>query len=107
MSTVVMRQCSSLEGNSINRGGGQMIKIIKLVCKSDRGRRVGQDNFQAKLTNDDAQMIRLLHFEHGMGKQELAKKFEVSRACIRQIISGKSYPEVYHVKRVIIERAER
>jgi len=84
-----------------------MIKIIKLVCTSDRGRRVGQDNFQAKLTNDDAQMIRLLHFEHGLGKQELAKKFEVSRACIRQIISGKSYPEIYHVKRVVIERAER
>lgn len=83
-----------------------MIRIIKLVCVSDRGQRVGQDSPNGKLTNKEAEQIRQLHFEYGIGKQELARKFEVSRACIRQILAGKTYPEIYAVKRVTVTKGE-
>lgn len=73
------------------------MKIIRLVCVSDRGQRVGEDGASAKLTNSDAQMVRVLHFDHGISERQIAAKFEVSRRCIRQILQGKTYPEVYNV----------
>lgn len=73
------------------------MRIIRLVCVSDRGQRVGESFPKAKLTNDDAKMIRVLHFDHGMTDRRLAEKYEVSRRCIRDILSGRSYPEVYKV----------
>ena len=80
-----------------------MQKIIRLVCVSDRGQRVGEDGSSAKLTNEDARMIRILRFEHGVSARQLAEKFEVSRNCIRQIIDGRTYPEIYKVIRKEVE----
>lgn len=76
-----------------------MQKIIRLVCASDRGQRVGQDAANARLTNEDARMIRVLHFEHGISERALADKYEVSRRAIRDILRGKTYPEVYKMVR--------
>lgn len=77
--------------------------IIRIVCVSDRGQRVGESFPTAKLTNDDARMIRVLRFEHGISEYALAEKYDVSRRCIRDILSGRSYPEVYKVKSEVID----
>jgi hypothetical protein len=79
------------------------MRIIRLVCVSDRGQRVGEDAAKAKLTNEDARMIRVLHYEHAMTDRALAEKYEVSRRCIRDILACRCYPETYRVaKREII-----
>lgn len=78
------------------------MRIIRLVCISDRGQRVGESFPKAKLTNADAQMIRVLHFEHKITERVLADKYEVSRRCIRGILNGERYPEVYKVKQEVV-----
>jgi len=57
------------------------------------GIRVGQDHQNAKLT--DAEIVMLLEFrEQGWGYRRLAAKFEISRAHVRRIVSGRARHQI-------------
>ena len=59
----------------------------RIVGVNERGLRVGQDHQNAKLT--DAEIDVLLEFrQRGWGYKRLAKKFEISKAQVRRIVSG-------------------
>lgn len=52
---------------------------------SDTGRRVGESHPKAILTDNDVEMIRALHEEHGLTCLEIAEKFETSKHTIKEI----------------------
>lgn len=56
----------------------------KTVAINERGLRVGEDHQNAKLTNEEVDMIRELHCE-GLSYKTLAEKFEVSKSLIAAI----------------------
>ena len=56
----------------------------RVVAINGRGLRVGEDHQNAKLTNDEVELIRSLHAE-GMSYKRLAKKFEVSKSLVAAI----------------------
>lgn len=51
-------------------------------------RRVGEDHPRADLTSHEVDLVRELH-DGGMGYRAIARKFEVSKACVRDIIKGR------------------
>lgn len=51
----------------------------------------GERHHRAKLTNDEVETLRRLHAD-GWGYRRLARKFEVSRAHVRDIILGRRRP---------------
>jgi IS30 family transposase len=57
----------------------------KLVGVNERGLRVGEDHQHARLTDAECEMIRQLH-EEGMSYNELARKFEVGKSTIADIV---------------------
>ena len=62
--------------------------------KRGTGWRVGETHHNAKLTDHDVELIRLLH-EDGMNCVEIAKKFECSRTTVSGIVN---YRERVNVK---------
>lgn len=56
----------------------------QLVGVNDRGLRVGEDHQNARLTNDEVELIRQLNAD-GMGYGQIAKKFDVSKALVAKI----------------------
>ncbi len=56
----------------------------RVVAINGRGLRVGEDHQNAKLTNDEVELIRTMHGD-GMSYKALAKKFEVSKSLIALI----------------------
>lgn len=56
----------------------------RTVGINGRGLRVGEDHQNAKLTNEEVDVIRELHCE-GFSYKALAKKFEVSKSLVAAI----------------------
>lgn len=55
-----------------------------LVAINEKGRRMGEDHHNAKLTDGEVDLVRKLHAE-GMGYAEIAEKFGVSRVTVGRI----------------------
>lgn len=49
------------------------------------GRKTGESNPRAKLTNHEVELIRVLREEHGLSLDVLANKFEVSKTLVAGI----------------------
>lgn len=66
-----------------------VLKSVKkrMVPVNDRRRRIGQEHWRAVLTDHEVELVRRLRDE-GLTLTEIAKKFEVSKACIWKIVSG-------------------
>lgn len=60
----------------------------RIVAVNDIGRRVGDSHHNAKLTDNDVELLRAMHRE-GWGYRRLAAKFEVSKSHARYIIKGR------------------
>ena len=56
------------------------------VGVNERGRPVGQDHWNAKLTDRECELIRSLH-EEGYGYGWLAEKFGVAKSTIQDIVT--------------------
>lgn len=56
----------------------------RIVAVNVAGLRIGEDHPNAKLTDAEVELIRQMH-EAGMGYEELADKFEVSKWAIGRI----------------------
>jgi predicted DNA-binding protein (UPF0251 family) len=54
--------------------------------------RVGEKNPNSRITKQDAQTIRL-EWKNGINQSELARRFLISRAAIRLIISDKLWKD--------------
>ena len=62
-------------------------------CERGNGWRVGETHHNAKLTDDDVELIRLLR-EGGMKVKEIAKKFECTPENISLIVNYRSRTQV-------------
>lgn len=60
----------------------------RTVAVNDSGRRIGEDQTGAKLTNCEVDLLMRLHDE-GMGYGRLARTFEVSKSLVRDIVKGR------------------
>ncbi len=60
---------------------------VRFVAVNARGCRIGQDHPRAKLSDDDVGVIFDL-LDEGLSYGEIAKKFDVGRACIQKIANG-------------------
>lgn len=60
----------------------------RTVAVNDSGRRIGEDQTGAKLTNHDVDLFWDLR-DAGWGYGKLAKKFEISKGHARDIIKGR------------------
>lgn len=74
--------------------------MARAVGVNERGDRVGQDHPKAVLT--DAQVLLLLELRaaEGWSYRQLAAKFEISRASVRDLIKGRrrvQLPAAYRV----------
>ena len=63
------------------------------LSKRGRGWRVGETHHNAKLTDHDVELIRLLR-EGGMKLKVIAKKIECTIECVRLIVNYKSRIQV-------------
>lgn len=61
---------------------------IRTVAVNDHGRRIGEYQTGAKLTDHDVDLLWQLH-EQGYGYKRLATVFEISRGHARDIIKGR------------------
>ncbi len=59
------------------------------LMRNAKGYRIGQDHHNAKLTDEDVEMIRLL-YDEGVKAPEIARKFETSVNTIYGIIKFRS-----------------
>ena len=55
------------------------------VSRLPGDRRVGERHPKARLSDQDVEMIRVLHEEHGLGYGQLAEKFEAPRSTVRDV----------------------
>lgn len=58
------------------------------VAVNEIGRRIGHDHHRAKLTNGEVDLILDLRDE-GWSYLEIARKFEISKCTVRDIIKGR------------------
>ena len=72
------------------------------LSKRGRGYRVGETHHNAKLTDHDVELIRLLR-EGGMKLKEIAKKFECTPECVSQIVNYKSRSQVGMAENKVFE----
>ena len=83
------------------------MKIELTIGVNERGRPVGEDHSNSKLTDGEVEQIRKLREKCGMTYEQIAKIFEVSKGSIAKICLYErraQYP-VRH-KKVIKELAE-
>ena len=73
------------------------------LSKRGRGYRVGETHHNAKLTDHDVELIRLLR-EGGMKLKEIAKKFECTPECISQIANYKTRSQVGMAENKVFEQ---
>ncbi len=57
----------------------------KTVAVNERGKQIGEDHPNAKLTDRDIDLIRHLHEKDGLSYATLAEKFEVNKSAIAKI----------------------
>lgn len=62
--------------------------MTRVVATNGKGIRLGEDHQNAKLTNDEVDMMMRLRDE-GWGWAKLAEKFEISKRHVRDIAAGK------------------
>jgi len=81
----------------------------RLVGVSETGRRVGEDHPRATLTDSEVELIRQLaegdQDNPPMSHREIAKKFEISRGTVGDIVSFRrraAYPVGWRRVRVVI-----
>lgn len=65
----------------------------RLVAVNESGRRIGEDQTGAKLTNSEVELFWSLRGE-GWGYGRLAAKFEISKGHARDIIKGRRRGQV-------------
>lgn len=58
------------------------------VAVNEIGRRIGHDHHRAKLTNGEVELIIELR-ESGMSYLQIAKKFEVGKSTVRDIVKAR------------------
>lgn len=58
------------------------------VAVNEIGRRIGHDHHRAKLTNGEVEIILELR-EEGWSYLEIAKKFEINKGTVRDIVKGR------------------
>jgi DNA-binding transcriptional regulator LsrR (DeoR family) len=51
----------------------------------------GEQHGNAKLTEADVHEIRRLHSEDGLGHRRIARRFDVSRAAVHRILTGRAW----------------
>ena len=66
---------------------------IKIVGVNDSRKRVGDTHHNAKLSDDEVELLLSLHGE-GWGYRRLAAKFEISKRTVRGYCSGKRRAQV-------------
>lgn len=75
-----------------------MAKDTKLVGINDKGYRLGFDHQNAKLTDDDVELIRELRFEYELSYEAIVAKFDdgvtVSKSQVRNICQFRSRAQV-------------
>lgn len=59
--------------------------IKRTICVNELGLRIGDDHQNARLTDAEVEMIRVLHGE-GMSYKTLADKFEVGKSTVADIV---------------------
>lgn len=69
------------------------VHMRRTVAINGRGLRVGEDHQNAKLTNDEVELVRELH-RAGMSYKVLAAKFEVSKSLVAAICRWERRAEV-------------
>lgn len=62
-----------------------MQKITRMVGRTEAGRPSGESHPMAKISDRDVDLIRQLH-EEGLGYRAIARKFELSRYTVRDIV---------------------
>jgi hypothetical protein len=77
---------------------------MKVVAVNERGYRIGESHHNAKLTQEEIDMIFYLH-EQGLGTRTIAAKFDdgktVSRTTVRNVLKGRKRAQIpYAYKRV-------
>ena len=70
------------------------------VAVNEIGRRIGHDHHNAKLTNGEVEMILGLR-EEGWTYLAIAKKFEVSKSQVRNIVLGRKRSQFAVAFRVV------
>jgi DNA invertase Pin-like site-specific DNA recombinase len=76
----------------------------RAISIGERGGRLGEDNGRAKLTDREVELVRALHFQHGMTYAALAEKFEVSKSLIGKICRFQRRAEIAAVWRTLTGR---
>jgi hypothetical protein len=65
---------------------------MKLVAVNEKGYRIGESHHNAKLTDEEIDMIFYLH-EQGLGTRTIAAKFDdgktISRTTVRNVLRGR------------------
>lgn len=59
--------------------------MAKMIALNERGKRIGEDHQNARLTNEQVDRIRDLHEDHGLSYGQLAAMYEVSKSMIAGI----------------------
>lgn len=76
------------------------MKVI--VGINDAGMRVGQDHQNAKVSDEDVELLLALHTE-GWSYRRLADKFELSKSQVRNICKGRKRSQ-FPTRWKVIER---
>jgi hypothetical protein len=71
------------------------------IAINELGRRIGEDHHNAKLTDNEVELMRELHAEKAMGYRKLAQKFEVAACTVRNIVKYKTRSQMPSEWRVI------
>lgn len=61
---------------------------IDQVGVNERGRRIGEDNPNATLTDHEVDLLLELRETEGWGYRRLAKHFDISKSQARRIVKG-------------------
>lgn len=61
------------------------MKTKRMVGVNERGLRVGEDHHNARLTDYEVELMRIMHEQEGVGYRRLAKMFELSKRTVVRI----------------------
>jgi IS30 family transposase len=70
---------------------------MKVVAVNEKGYRIGESHHNAKLTDEEIDMIFYLH-EQGLGTRTIAAKFDdgktISRTTVRNVLRGRKRAQI-------------
>jgi hypothetical protein len=67
------------------RGVDKMTKAKRMVGVNERGLRVGEDHQNARLTDYEVELLRVMHEQEGVGYKRLARMFELNKRTVVRI----------------------